>query len=247
MKRTWTTLLAALAVQTAAAALCLADTNYGDFQASDCVFKNVIESSLTNPFPLFDSPVVSGGSLIFNPANFNSFVQGDNSAMTDGHLVVDITANAGQNITTVSLTEKGSYALTGNGTTDTCASVSAPVVLTILQVNGVGISQVTVTGNIFPFSPDGLEWSGGASSGPWQGNLVLDVTAALRANGISSGYATEVKLSLDNVLTTQSEVGTSAGIYKTEADITAPEPATISLLAAGITMIFGAARRKRIK
>jgi hypothetical protein len=102
-----------------------------------------------------------------------------------------------------------------------------------------------VTGNIFPFGPDGLEWSGGASSGPWQGNLALDVTAALRANGIATGYATEVKLSMDNALTTQSEVGTSAEIYKTQTDITLPEPATISLLAAG--MIFGAVRRKKNK
>ena len=230
-------------MQTAAVGLCLADTNYGDFLAGKCSFNNVTESSLTNPFPLFGSPAVSGNTLVFSPANFNSFVQDDNSAMTDGHLVVDIIANAGQDISKVDLVEKGTYALTGNGTTDTYASVSTPVVLTIVQVDGAGISQVTVTGNIFPFGPDGLEWSGGAFSGPWQGDLVLDVTAALRANGISSGYATEVKLSMDNVLTTQSELGTSAGIYKTEADITVPEPATMLLLAAG--MIFGAARRKK--
>jgi hypothetical protein len=243
MKRTLTILLAGLAVQTASAGLCLADINYGNFPAADYAFNGVIESSLFNPLPLYGAPSVSGDTLVFSPADFSSSVQDDNLAVTDGHLVVDITANAGQNISTVDLVEKGAYALTGNGTADTYASVSAPVVLTILKVNGVGISQITVTGNIF--GPDGLEWSGGASSGPWQGNLALDVTAALRANGIATGYATEVKLSMDNALTTQSEVGTSAEIYKTQTDITLPEPATISLLAAG--MIFGAVRRKKNK
>lgn len=235
-------MLAALAVQTAAADLCLADTMpYGNFQAADCAFNNVIENSLTDPLPLFGSPAVSGNTLVFIPANFNSSVAGDNLDITDSQLVVDIAANAGRNIYTVSLSEEGAYALIGSGTTDTFASVSAPVWLKIMNVNGVGINPITVQSDMI-FTSAGL-WAGGATSGSWQGNLVFDVTAALRANGVPTGYATQVELDLDNVLTTESEVGTSAAIYKTRAEITVPEPATLSLLAAG--MILAAARRKK--
>ena len=241
MKRTWTILLAVLAVQTAAAALCLADTmTYGDFVASDCTFKGVGETSQFNPLPLFGSPTVSGDTLMFSPVNFASSALGDGGLdYVDSHLSVDITANAGHNIYTVNLTEKGDFALTGNGTPDTYAQVTMPVWMQILKVNGAGINPITVQDDMV-FTNAGL-WSGGASSGAWQGILNFDVTATLRANGVPSGFATQVQLTLDNTLTTQSELGTSAVVNKTQADISIPEPATLSLLAAG--MLLGAAKR----
>jgi hypothetical protein len=243
MKRTLTILLAVLAVQTAAADLSQADTmTYGDFVATDYTFNGVFESSTAAPLPLFGSPTVSGDTLTFTPTNFISFAQDGDVGYTDSHLDVDITANAGSNIYIVNLSEKGSYALTGAGDPAyTSAQVTMPVWLEILKVNGGGINPITVQEDMV-FTNAGF-WAGGASSGSWQGSLAFDVTAVLRANGVPAGFATEVQLTLDDTLTTYSDAGTSAGIDKTQADISIPEPATISLLAAG--MILSAARRRK--
>lgn len=235
MKTALTILVAALTFG-ATASVCPADSmSYGTLVGVDYTFSNIVEDSMTDPLPLFGAPSVAYNTLRFAPTNFISSMTGPDLDLTDSQLSLDITSNAGAYIYTVEVTEKGWYELTGAGTEVTFASVSAPVGLQIMKVNGVGINPIALHGNLV-FAPADY-WEIGPSTGTWTGSLRFDVTAALRAAGYATGYATEVALTLDDVLLTESETGTTAFVEKTATEIIVPEPATMTLILLGFAAI----------
>lgn len=227
---------------------------YGDFSGADAVFKAVTESTVVPGDTVanngFGPPVVSGDSLVFTPKSFAAYSASGTPDFADSHLSTTIAAVAGKVIYQVAFSETGDYTLVGTGTSTTKATVAMPAWLTVTKVDGVSIDPIVITGSAV-FSPNSsFSLPGNAGTGvPWSGNLLFDVTAALRAKG-NQGYATEVILSMDNSLTATSEAATIAYIAKKTAQLTVdagavPEPGTFVLLSVGAVGLVGYCWRRR--
>lgn len=227
-----------------------ASINHGDFFGVTMDYLQVTESSVTDPLPLYNAPTVLGDYLDFNPTSFGSSSSGVSSDVTDGQLNMTIRAKAESlGIHTLTIEEDGDVTLSGlMGTAATAATIGAPVFLDITEVDGVALlAPIAVNGSL-AFTNGGM-WdiaTDGVFTGrDFHGFLQIDLTAALRANGVASGYVTELEFTMDNTLTTGSEIGTTALIVKKDLDINGrevPEPATLSLLALGG---LGLLRRRR--
>jgi hypothetical protein len=92
--------------------------------------------------------------------------------------------------------------------------------------------------------------AGGPVTGQlWNGLLNLNVTAVLASRGIT-GHATLVALTMDNTLTTSSELNTQAFIAKKAAGLSVtpeiiPEPSTVMLVGIGLIGLLAVSRRNR--
>jgi len=240
---------AILAVAGVAASSALAGINYGDFPSNNYVYRQVTESSLTDPVPLFNAPSVSGDTLKFNPT-FQSTASAGNPGFatdqTDGQLNFGIDAKQGQFISQFTFSEAGDYSLIGLPTAFAQATVSCPVNVRVTEVNGVALAStilgqfnLTFTGGgVYTFPPT-------VSGGLWFGTGSFDVAALLAANGVS-GNATKVEIAIDNKLTTLASNGAQATINKKLIDgVTInvlPAPGSLALLGlAGLA----AGRRRR--
>jgi len=227
--------------------------NYGDKTGSTMDYLQVTEDSGTDTPPLYGSPIVVGDTLLFSPTSFNSSSSGaGGSDITDGTLTTTIVPHTGSYIDRLTLFEFGDYTLSGTGgTSATKAEVAASIYITCLEIDGSSLMiPVFTNASLNNFSPpDGkynLADDGEGSAVPWNGSLTIDVTGWLTSIG-KTGYATKLLFNMDNVLTTGSELGTSAFIAKKgdyciglTAEI--PEPASITLLSLGALALF---RRKR--
>jgi hypothetical protein len=229
-----------------------APINYGNFAGTNVSYLNVTEDSTTDPSPpnapLFGAPTVSGDALSFNPSSFGASASGVGGVdVTDGTLATTIMTSGTKRIHKVSFAEAGDYTFAGAaGTTATAASVSASFFLTVVELDGVGVPPINITGSM-AISPSGGTYDFvNDPHGPaaiWSGNVVFDIDAELAAQG-KTGMATKILLSLDNSLLATSEAGTAALIKKKEfngasiiVDTNVPEPASLALLAlAGLTV-----------
>lgn len=244
-----------------AAALCIGATtpawatpiNHEDFVGNDVAFRDVSEDSSTDPaeLPLFGSPTVGGNSLDFNNISFSALAGSDGFDLTDGKLTMTIEALGGGFIDEISLSEAGNYSLFSGGALAK-ASVSAPVYLDILEVDGSSINPVKVRTQMI-FSPSGgvfelstFDW---ITTAPWTGELTIDVTEALQNAGID-GKATEVSLLLNDLLVAGGGPQTTSLINKTDLNIgvlvVVPEPGTLALLGAGLLGLFLIGDRRRL-
>ncbi len=219
--------------------------NYGDFSGATIDYLDVTESSVTDPVPLYNAPTILGDFLDFNPTGFGSSSSGVASDVTDGQLNMTIKAKDGQRIEMLTVREDGDLTLSGPlGTAATYATIGAPVFLKITEVDGAAIAPIAVNGSL-AFTNAGtwdIATDGTFTGAAFEGFLHIDLTAELRANGVATGYVTELDFAMDNTLSTGSESGTSALIVKKDLDIDVPEPATLSLLALGG---LGLLRRRR--
>jgi hypothetical protein len=222
-------------------------------------FLAIIESSATDPLPLFGEPTVSGNQLLFSPSSFASYSQNLFSDQTDGHLMMTIALKPGQasGITGIHLNEMGDYSLLGAPGALAGASISTPVTLMINND-----MNLTMTGNMTfsskpigatDFVAHGQDFSLPQDDGAgilWQGDLNADINAFLKSKNYA-GQATSIYLSLDDVLATWSQAGASSKVEKkffglevTTAAV--PEPSTAMLLVAGAlgTAALGCWRRR---
>jgi hypothetical protein len=231
---------------------------YGDFMGDTVTYVDVKEDSNSgDTLPLFGEPSVSGDSLDFDPVGFDANASGaGGNDTTDANLRFMVMAKPLHIIKNLTMSEAGDTTLSGFGNFMTFTSVTASVFVDILEIDGVGVNNISFNGNMV-FSPSGGQYdlSGG---GPlfhtiWDGSLFIDVMGVLDAavaNGDIPPYAfgaTKISVNMDNTLTALSQQGTAALIAKKDAGgisitVNIPEPSSLALVGLGLLAI-GSVRR----
>lgn len=258
-KQTLTVLLAAGLLAVLSTPSLAVPINYGDFEGTDVWYLQVTEdaNSADDETPLFGPPTVSNNSIDFDPVGFNAAsTNADTADTTDGNLRFDIEAKDGKAINNLTLTEAGDTTLAGFGTDATFASVTTNVFIDVFEVDGVGIDQFNIQGDLV-FTPSdgnyGLATDGGG--GPsfntaWTGELFINLKQELIDRDIPfQGGVTQLSVNLDNTLIALSEDGTSSLIAKKDADgvviiTNIPEPATVAMALCGLVGLALAGRRR---
>lgn len=249
-------LLVILAILGFAMPLNGAAINYGTYVGDTVTFVDVTEDSITDPTPLFGAPLAVDDALVFSPTGFGATTSGGGVDITDGLLKMMMVAHAGQHIESIDFSERGDYTLAGVGTAVTQVSATLQIFVTVLEIDGVAVTPVTLTYGspvtIFTPGPDGsynLVADGGIGI-IWTASVSIDLSGDLAALGIDFlGGATKANVSLDNTLLAISQHGSVAFIQKKQFDgvgiivTTIPEPMTLSMLALGTLALI---RRRRV-
>lgn len=197
------------------------------------VFTDIVEDSGTDPTPLFGAPTPFLVGLDFNPtAAFSSSSTNGGADITDGQLDFSVRTRPEVGITSLTISERGQYSLTGVGTAATNAFVGATMFVTVTHLDGAPIAPVNVT----PVS--GFQSFDLANTVPPFGPWSMDLTAGL-AGLFGNQLVTGVDVVLNNTLTSASEAGTTSFIDKKDFDIIIiptndpneiPEPTSLALL-----------------
>jgi PEP-CTERM motif len=240
--------LIALFLVTIAAAPALAGTiSYGNFGPipPGYTFQNVMESSGTDPVPLFGPPDPFSVGLDFDPTSFVSTSNGGNQDVTDGQLNFGVLGSIANPINSINLFEAGDYSLAGVGTSATSAFAGAIIRVTVTQINGVDVvpfdlapSNASVGFNLIA-NPGILQ--------PWSLGTSVNIASQLP----QGQRATEVEVAIDNQLLTFSQAASLAFIAKKDFRIDIgnnppiPEPGTMMMALLAVTMTGAFARRSR--
>lgn len=170
-----------------------AQVNYGDFAGAGVMFQDVTETVQTaDPAVLWYAPTVLGDILLFFPAAFVSACAEGNSDITASQLTTTITAQGGNTLGTIELTENGDVTLMkfppfGDSTTNTSTNISG--FLTVTEDTGGAIAPVVIPiGGTSAFS---LPGDFGVST--WTRSVTLDVASQVP-------NATKADLVFDNSL-----------------------------------------------
>jgi len=204
----------------------------------------------------FGTPTRVGDALYFSPPDFKAgTVDAGGYDPTGAQLQILITAHTGETIDSVNIWEVGDMALSGpNGTGGTGVFAAMSGFLTVLEVNGIGVTPVVISFNAGGANPSGvtaaftpgalgtlgLNLPGDAATTSWGGLVTVNV-ASIVAN------ATKLQLSYDNELYAYTELdGNSAAIQKNTVVIgVIPEPGTFALLGGGLLLLAIRARGRR--
>lgn len=228
--------------------------NYGNFNGSSVVFQDILEDSITDPTPLYGAPSIMGDQLSFSPTSFGSYANSGSADIVDGLLQGKISATPGNYLESFSFSEFGDYTLVGNGTDSTSAKIGQIFFVTVTEVDGValGTNSFTLVGNASVTSDGDFFLPDDAGIAvPWFGSSFIDIAGGLAARkaefpGVYGDLVTGIEFVSNNTLATTSESGTAAFIQKKDVSIdivTAPEPASLSLLGLGAGFLL---RRRRI-
>jgi len=210
-------------------------------------FTNVMESSGTDPVPLYGPPSYFTTGMDFDPTGFVAAATDGAGDITDGQLnfgVGDTPGGGVRAINTINLFEAGDFTLAGVGTAATQAFAGAIIRVTVTEINGVPVAPISLSP-----SNASVGFNLVANPGivqPWSLGTTINVDAQLAAGQ----DATKVEVSIDNQLIANSEAASLAFIAKKEFIINVstipgvPEPASFALLAAaGAVACLGRRRR----
>jgi len=178
---------------------------------------------------LFGSPNVVGTTFQFSPANFTATSASGPAATTTDQLQVHLTATAGNNFTTIRISETGTYAITGTGIGSVSDSGSE-FITDLINSRPTRIADLVGTPTM-PISGSGL-------SGNWSSTVVINL-----AQGGGPVW-TDIMLNFTNTLQATSQAGVTATIHKNTVTIEIlPTPGSASLL--GLAALTGLRRRRR--
>jgi hypothetical protein len=250
--------LTALAAVLTVAQSSAAPINWGNFAGSTVSYQQVTEDSTTDPVPavgFFGSPSVTGDSMDFDPNNFAATANGaGGSDTTAASLKFDIVANTGRSISNLHFSEAGDTSLSGFGG-DATTSVTADVLIEIIELNGNTATSILVPLQSLSFTPSAgdyqltVDGTGPNYGTSWTGGVTVGLAPYLPAGDL----ATKVRIELNNTLKADTvATGNSAFIQKKDADaltITAniPEPFSASLLViASCAAVFARRRAEAV-
>lgn len=186
---------------------------------------DLVESSVTDPLPLFGSPLVGGDSITFSTGPFAAAQAGVGSDITAGQLSFVIQADPGLFIESISLDEIGDFLMLGN-----TAGVTAggTLVATVLDpLTGGFVSSPISFDQAFPLA--------GTGSGIWSGEATVD---------LSHLNVTSVRIDLDNILIASSDAPADAAFIDKKALTVSvdfsevPEPASLMLMGLGLVSVM---------
>jgi hypothetical protein len=237
-----------------------ATTSYPDYAGVSADFTVIQESSsLGDPEPAccFGAPTGVGDSLVFSPSSYTATTSGvSGQDGTGAQLQVLITAKGSAKIEKIILSESGSASLDGpSGTGGTLDQLTMLGFVTVLEVDGEGVSLPDIDFNSFSGSDPGVTFS---SSNPdlfdytfvATGSTILEDWWAKGVIDVASIYpnATKVQLSFDNDLYAYTELAeNTAWIRKNSVVIgVIPEPGTFALLGAGLLVLAMRGRSRRV-
>jgi len=178
---------------------------------------------------LFGDPLVLDSSFVFFPNNFKAVSLNGVAASKSDSLTFEITVKNNQAVTGLTVNEIGDYSISGTGT----VSVGGSLTITNLAVAQPPTQSPLIS---TPASPITTTTS---AIGSW--------TATSTATNLPDGW-TKFHVNLTNILDATSLQGSTATIEKKlasaaiEVSFIVPEPTSLSLLAAGATMLL---RRRR--
>ncbi len=215
----------------------------GQIVGVNVIYSSIWEESGTDPgVALYGAPSYGGGdSIAFDDLFFSAYAEGPaGTDTTDGTLGGKIEAKPNHAVDTIRFHEYGDFTLAGFSN-EAFVSVTNVINVKVKEIDFINVEDFTFQVEMV-FTPQG-QWllsdgSGPNYSGPWSGDLYVDVTQEIIDAGFT-GFATEVDFTMDNTLTALSQSGTEAYIAKKETDglkvttADAPEPATMCLLGLG--------------
>lgn len=225
--------------------------SYGNFSSPTGTvdFLNVADTN-----GLYGAPTVSGDSLDFSPNAFEADCAVSATCPPTPHTVGDtltlqISANPGNFIEQIQLSEAGDTTLSAFFSAFASSSVTADVFIDILEVDGNAVNNINdsqqmvfTSGGTFDTNVEGT------GSHSWTGSLLVDLGTII-ANAALTGEATLVELSISNTLTAFAEDGAAARIEKKDFDGLAitvvPEPGTAILMTLGLMGLSASNRRGR--
>ncbi len=207
----------------------------GPVVVQDGVYDNVVETSITDPLPMFGAPSAGVDNVMTFPMpSFIATASNNASDLSAGALEFTFDADPGKLISTVSIFESGGYGITGGAG----GSVSVAGALTVRYFDDLTQQFVTLADPIhIVVSPGGLPGGAfpvdGTGTGTWLGAALIDLADL----GIQTS---SVIVAMDNTLAASALAGGTATISKDELTVNTtiiPEPASLVLMGLGLAMV----------
>lgn len=241
-------LVAGLALSVAVASESGALINYGDFSdipPGTVTYTDVRESSSTDPVPpaLYGAPSINGDLLDFDPVGFGANSSNGGFDITDGQLNFTVTAEPGQAINILNVSEGGDFSFSGvTPDAGTFLSVSVATTINILEVDGNTLGAPIEIFQTDKFVIDYLTVGNAPETGLqlWSLDYSIDVLGAIVGPSVLG--ATKIEVVIDNQLKTTTTTGNQAFVSKKDFNVNVPEPTSLALLGLGSLMM---ARRRR--
>lgn len=228
-----------------------ASISYGNFGpvAPGISFLDVVESSGTDPVPLYGAPTTFVTGLDFNPTSFVAYATSGGADITDGQMNFTVAGNPTVAIKSIGLTEGGDYTLVGTGTAASQVVAGAIFIVKVTEIDGVAVAPIDLTPVNASVAYDLVANPGIVQ--PWSLGVSIDVESQLTALNVPFTLgATKAEVVLNNSLVAISEPGSVAFIAKKDFVISVvpevvPEPATIGMAGLALCGVGLAGRRKK--